>query len=145
MRTAFHSAVLLAAIVWTPALSAQKPRSLQDDFLARETAVWENVKNKRMDALQGAFTDGYAGIYDAGIVDRAGEMNNIKQTTVNSYRIDNFRARPIDAQNVLLTYTAPLDVTMNGTHATGTYHVMSVWHRTNGRWQTATHTEVKAQ
>ena len=112
--------------------------------LARETAVWDAVKAKKMDLFAASMTPDFVGVYAWGTHDRAQELRVVRHQTLRSFRIANFRTRMVDADNMLATYTADVDGTEDGKSFSGRYWNTSLWHRSGERWLTAYHSEAKA-
>jgi hypothetical protein len=129
-------------------LAAPSRSSAQDDltkFRNRETAVWESVKNKQIEALRKVFLRDYVGVYDEGIVDRAAELDGISKMTLRSYDLSDFTLRRPDGMTAIVTYKATLDGEVNGQPISGPHNTLTVWRRNGNAWSVQAHTGVKAK
>jgi hypothetical protein len=138
------TAAFAAAFAAPSSARAQARGDEHARFLARETAMWESVQNKQMAPLGRVIASDYAAVYESGIIGRADELAGIEKATLRSVRLDEFKSHHIDADNVLVTYKAVVDGDSNGKSMSGTYNVMTLWHRNGNHWDVAAHSEVKA-
>jgi hypothetical protein len=113
--------------------------------LARETAIWNAVKTKQMDVFAASMPPNFVGVYAWGTHDRAEELRVVRNQTLSSFGISNFRAQMIDRDNMLTTYIADVQGTEDNKSFSGRYWNTSLWHRTGGKWLTVYHGEVKAK
>jgi len=139
MRT---SMFLLATLL--PVGAAQAFAQATDEFVARETAVWQAVKDKRLDAFTAALDTGVVAVYADGIHTRAAEVASIRQVNLRSFTLTEFATRHLDPRTTLLTYRAIVAGDAGGQDFSGTYWVSSLWRKAGGQWKTVFHTEVKA-
>ncbi len=139
MRT---STFLLATLL--PVGAAQAFAQATDEFVARETAVWQAVKDKRLDAFTAALDTGVVAVYADGIHTRAAEVASIRQVNLRSFTLTEFATRHLDPRTTLLTYRAIVAGDAGGQDFSGTYWVSSLWRKAGGQWKTVFHTEVKA-
>jgi hypothetical protein len=131
-------AIVAAAVVAAPA------SGLGLSPLARETAVWDAVKAKKMDIFAASMTHDFIGVYAWGTHDKAQELRVVHNQSLRDFKIGNFRAHMVDADNMLTTYTADVRGTEDGKSFSGRYWNTSLWHRSGARWLTAYHSEAKA-
>lgn len=113
--------------------------------LQRETAVWDAVKAKHMDAFADSMSPDFVGVYSEGTHDRARELEVVRIQRLRSFSIGNFRARMVDANDMLMTYSADVRGTYKGASFSGRYWNSSLWHWGGGRWLTVYHGEAKAR
>jgi hypothetical protein len=113
--------------------------------LARETAVWNAVKAKKLDVFAASMAPSFVGVYAFGLHDRAHEIRVVSDQTLRSFVLRNFHARMIDANNMLMTYTADVVGTEDKESFAGRYWNTSLWHRSGEKWLTVYHGEVKAK
>jgi hypothetical protein len=113
--------------------------------LARERAIWNAVKTKQMDVFAASMPPNFVGVYAWGTHDRAEELRVVRNQTLRSFAITNFRARMVDADNMLTTYTADVRGTDDNKSFSGRYWNTSLWHRSGSKWLTVYHGEVKAK
>lgn len=131
--------IAATAVVASPAMAA--PSSP----LERETAVWNAVKAKNLDAFAASMAPSFVGVYAFGLHDRAHEIRVVRDQTLRSFELGNFHARMIDPNDMLMTYTADVVGTEDNESFTGRYWNTSLWHRSGGKWLTVYHGEVKAK
>jgi len=130
---------VLAAMIAAPATAAPMT-SLQ-----RETAVWEDVKAKRIDAFAESMSPDFVGVYSEGTHDRAREVEIVRIQVLRSFTIRNFRTRMVDPDDMLMTYSADVRGTYKGESFSGRYWNTSLWHRSGGRWLTVYHGEARSR
>lgn len=132
----FIAAAVLAAApaVATPATPAQL-----------EMETWRAFKSKRAAEVKSLLEPGFVGLYADGAHDLATEMQALKRVTILNYALSSFKSRTIDADDVLLTYSATLKAKVEGKPLSERLWVASLWHLDNGRWRTAYHTEIRAK
>ena len=111
--------------------------------LQRETAVWQAVQAKRMDAFAASMSPDFVGVYSEGTHDRARELEIVRIQRLRSFAIHNFRSRKVGPDSMLMTYSADVQGTYKGASFSGRYWNTSLWHRSGGRWLTAYHGEAK--
>ena len=131
--------IAAAAIVAAPATATPTTP------LAREIAVWNAVKAKHMNAFASSMTPNFIGVYAWGTHDRAQELRVVRNQTLRSFTIRNFRSQMIDSDNILATYIADVRGSEDGQSFSGSYWNTSVWHRSAGKWLTVYHGEVRAK
>jgi hypothetical protein len=107
--------------------------------LQREMAMWDMVKEKRMDAFASMLMPGFVGIGSHGVVDRTGEIEGVRQGHLLGYKLSNVRIAKIDADDLLLTYVADLTGQESGKPAPVRIQVATLWHRSAGKWLMAYH------
>ena len=125
--------------------AAQTFAQATDEFVARETSVWQAVKDKRLDAFTVALDTSVVAVYADGIHTRAAEVASVRQANLRSFTLTEFATRHLDPRTTLLTYRAVVAGDAGGQDFSGTYWVASLWRRVGNQWKTAFHTEVKAQ
>jgi hypothetical protein len=137
MRTVI-SLAFIAALCAPAAAAPMTP-------LQRETAVWNDVKAKRMGAFAASMTPGFVGVYAWGSHNRADELRVVRNQTLRRFAISNFRSQMVDPDNMLTTYVADVRGTEDGESFSGRYWNTSLWHRAGRKWRTVYHGEVRAK
>jgi hypothetical protein len=132
------SAIALSLLLAAPAQAATTP-------LQRETAVWDAVKARQMTVFAQSMAPDFVGVYAFGRHDRARELQVVREQRLRSFAIRNFRAKMLDADDMLMTYTADVRGTDGGESFSGRYWNTSLWHRSGGKWLTAYHSEAKVK
>jgi hypothetical protein len=135
--------IALVSLGFPSRAPAQSPGDLAK-FSIRESALWESVKTKDLDAMRKVFDKGYAAVYDSGILGLGEELDGVSKMTIRSYQLFDLAVRRVDSQNMLVTYKATLDADMGTQPLSGTYNNLTLWHRSGNQWYVAAHSEVKA-
>jgi hypothetical protein len=137
------SIAALAAVALTP-LAAQAATPLE-----KETAIWQAFKDKKAEAFKGMLERGYVAVYADGTKSRDQELQSLKTTTLDSFKISDFAHSAIDSENVLMTYTVEVKGKQGKTDISGKYRAASVWHHSGkgagSLWRGTFHTEVTAK
>jgi hypothetical protein len=113
--------------------------------LQRETAVWQAVKVKDMDAFAASMSPDFVGVYSEGTHDRERELRIVRNQALRSFAIGNFHARLVDPNDMLVTYSADVQGMEDGSSFSGRYWNTSWWHQSGGKWLTVYHGESKAK
>src|SRR5437764_8813157 len=137
MRITAIAAVALLALA---PVAAQAETPVQ-----KETAVWQTFKDKNANAFGSMFAANYVGLYEDGVASKATELDHLKNAKIDSFKIDKFASRMIDAGNMLMTYVVDVKGTMGKDDMSGKYHAATLWHRTGNKWLGVYHTEIKAK
>jgi hypothetical protein len=111
--------------------------------LQRETAVWQAVQGKHMDAFAASMSPDFVGVYSEGTHYRPRELEIVRRQRLRSFAIHNFRSRMVGPDSMLMTYSADVQGTYKGASFSGRYWNTSLWHRSGGRWLTVYHGEAK--
>lgn len=129
----------LAAFAVTPlAVQAETP-------LQKETSVWQAFKDKNARAFQGMLTPEFVAMYADGLHSRDREIQSLKSTKLDSFKISDFSHKVIDPEDVLMTYTVDVKGKDGKTDISGTYRASSVWHRSGNLWRAVYHSEIKTK
>ena len=136
------SLAAIAALAVTSTVQAATPEQ-------KENAIWQAFKDKNADAFKGMLEPGFTALYEDGVKNRDQEVQSLKNTKLDSFKISNFAHRMIDPENVLMTYTVEVKGKQGKDDISGTYRAASVWHRSgNGKttfWRGTYHTEIKTK
>ena|SRR5437899_2048766 len=116
-----------------------------DTPLQKETAIWQSFKDKNAKAFGAMLAPTYVGLYNDGPDNRARELDNLKNSKIISFKIDNFASRMVDTNNMLMTYVVDVKGTMGKDDISGKYQAASLWHRTGKKWLGVYHSEIKAK
>jgi len=147
MRRIAWSFLPLAALIAlaVPSRSLAQSRDEITKFRNRESAVWESVKNKELDAIRKVFDKDYVAVYDYGIVSLPEELNGMSKVTLRDYKLTDLKLRHLDGTNVLVAYKVTVDGDMDGQSMSGSYNALTLWRRSGNQWYVAAHSEVKAK
>ena len=141
---------LFASLAGGALLLAPLPAFAQPAFsgameaLGREKAVWQAVKDQKLDDFARMMAPAYVGLYPDGPRTVAGDLAQIRNVALRGFEISFFDARPIDAETIAVTYRIDVSGQVHGTAFTGRYWVSSVWHWAGGKWLAVLHTQALA-
>jgi hypothetical protein len=133
------------ALLLAPLPAAAQPASPDTaGALAREKAIWQAVKDHRLDDFTAAMAPSYVGLYPDGQRTVAADVAQIRQVDLRDFEISAFQVLPIDPETIAATYRIDVAGQVHNTAFTGRYWVSSVWHRIGGTWRAILHTEAQA-
>lgn len=133
------SYIVAAALVCVPvAAIAETP-------LQKETAVWQAFKDKKADAFGSMFAPDYVGLYNDGPATKAKELDSLKSSKIESFKINNFASHMVGPDNMLMTYVVDVKGSIGKEDMSGRYQAASLWHRSGTKWLAAYHSEIKAK
>ena len=135
MRIILFAAALMAA---SPVFAAPTPKQL-------EIETWRAFTAGRSAEFRSLLSSDFIGVYADGTHDLAKELQVTKDVHILDYRLNDLVSRPIDRDNVLVTYSADVSHLVDGKPASTRLQVATLWHRTGGKWLTLYHTEIKAK
>lgn len=135
MRIIFLAVAVLTA---APAVAAPTPEQL-------EIETWQAFTAGRSAEFKSMLSPDFIGLYADGTHNLAQELQATKGVHILNYRLNDLTSRTIDRDNVLVTYTADVTHLAEGKPASTRLQVATLWHRTNGKWLTLYHTEIKAK
>jgi hypothetical protein len=113
--------------------------------LQKETSVWQTFKDKNAKAFGALFASNYVGLYEDGVASVATELDHLKNAKIASFKIDNFKSRMVDPDDMLMTYVVDVKGSMGKDDISGKYQAASLWHRTGNKWLGVFHTEIKSK
>jgi len=129
-----------AAFTAAPALAAAQatPKQL-------EIETWRAFTAGRSAEFRSLLSPEFIGVYADGTHNLAQELQATKGVHILNYRLNDLTSRTIDRDNVLVTYSVDVTHLADGKPASTRLQVATLWHRTNGKWLTLYHTEIKAK
>ena len=105
------------------------------DIRAKETAAWEAAKKKDWDAFTKLMADDYIEVENDGVHDKAASVQSVKDFELGDYTLSDWKLTPIDANSVLITYTAKVTGKFKGEAVPeGPYRESSAYVNRNGEW-----------
>jgi len=141
---------LFASLAGVALLLAPLPAFAEPAFpgtmeaLGREKAVWQAVKDQKLDDFAAAMAPNYVGLYPGGPRTAAADAAGIKDVALHDFEISFFDVHPIDPDTIATTYRIDVSGQARGTAFTGRYWISSVWHREGGKWRAVLHTQTLA-
>jgi ketosteroid isomerase-like protein len=123
-----------------------KNQSLPDKALIdRETALWEIVKNKQVDAFRKYYADNFSAVYSDGVKDINQEVEGVRNVDLKSYSLTDTKVVFPNKDTAVLTYKVTVQGSFKGQDISGAYYASSVWVNQGGKWLAILHTEAKAE
>ena len=113
--------------------------------IQQETAIWQAFKDKNAKAFTAMLAPNGSSLYEDGVASRAKELDNLKNSKLSSFKIDNFSSQMVDPNNLLTTYVVDVKGTTGKDDISGKYQAASLWHRTGKNWIGVYHSEIKAK
>src|SRR6266516_535256 len=135
------TAWLIIAALFCSAASVMAQASV--DWTAKETAMWQAIKDKKLEPFSAGLDSAYVGVWDDGLHDRDTEVAGVRQDNLKDFRLSDLTVRRLDPHIVLLTYKSVVSDS-GSTDFSATYWVASVWQLRGGRWRVVMHTAHKA-
>ena len=156
-RILMHTIVLFA--IWCATVVAQSQNAvcagkaapdrsgLQTALEQREKQGWEAFKNKDKKAFSAIATDDYTAVIADGNGERdlTGTLDSMRDITINSFTLSDFRMTSIGNDAALLSYKASANYTIGTQTISGKLAVSDIWVKRDGEWRSLHYheTEVK--
>lgn len=117
---------------------------VKEAVMKKEREMYESLKSGDMQTFEANLAENFISVSPSGIVDRAQEVKNMQNLTINSYELMNMQVmQPTDGIAVLV-YEMKGSGSYMGERFEGEFYCTSVWQNTNGQWKAVLHTETKA-
>jgi hypothetical protein len=133
--------LIVAAAVLTAVPAGAKPASPTQ----LEMETWRAFRAKNVTEIRSLFAPDFVGLYPDGTHDLARELQALQHVTIENYKLADLKSKAVDANDVLLTYSADFGAVVDGKPVSQRLWMASLWHRSGGRWLCAYHTEIKAK
>lgn len=148
---AFWCATVAVAVVAQPesATSTGKAGSgdsaLQTMLERRETEGWEAFKNKDRDAFSAIAMDDYTAVIADGNGERdlKGTLDSMKEITITSYTLSDFKLTAIGANAALLRYKASASYSIGTQPISGKLAVSDIWVKRGSQWKSLRYQETE--
>ena len=124
------------------ALSRRSPDKVLID---RETALWEIVKKRQVEAFRTYYADNYSGVSSDGVRDINQEVEGVRIVDLQDYSLADTKVVFPSKSTAILTYKVTVRGSYQGQDISGAYYASSVWVNQGGKWLAVLHTEAKAQ
>ena len=131
------------------AMSAGKAGSrdsaLQAMLERGEKQGWEAFKNKDRNAFSAIATDDYTAVIADGNGERdlKGTLDSMKEITISSYTLSDFRLTLIGANAALLRYKATASYTIGTQAISGKLAVSDIWVKRGSQWKSLRYQETE--
>ena len=133
--------VMTAAAVLAAASASAKPATPAQ----LEMQTWRAFQAKRVAEIRSLFSPDFVGLYADGTHDLARELQSLNQVTIKDYRIAGLETHAQDADDVMLTYSADVQLLVAKKPIAQRLWIASLWHFNGSRWLCTYHTEVRAK
>lgn len=90
----------------TQSQGGAKRDSLAEEIIALEKQSWVAWKNKDKAAVAGFFAEDYRDVGELGVWENAKSLRMLDELPAADYSLDNFEAKRLDKNVVLMTYRA---------------------------------------
>ena len=112
---------------------------------AQEKAVWQSVKDKKIDHFRNFLSDKVMAVYSDGIYNKGQEIASVARIDMKSFALRDFTVTMADPNTAVLTYKCKVEGTAGGKDTSGDYNCGSIWQMKNGKWQAIFHSDMKAE
>ena len=144
-----YSTVAVFAQAQNAAVSAGKAGSsgsgLQARLERREKQGWEAFKNKDRNGFTAIATDDYTAVIADGNGERdlKGTLDSMKEITINSYTLSDFKLTMMDPNAALLRYKASASYTIGTQPISGKLAVSDIWVKRGTQWKSLRYQETE--
>jgi hypothetical protein len=135
----------MISLCFGQAAKTKNQSSPDEALINRETALWEVVKNKQVDAFRKYYADNFSAVYSDGVKDINQEVEGVRNVDLKSYSLTDTKVVFPNKDTAVLTYKVTVQGSFKGEDISGAYYASSVWVNQGGKWLAILHTEVKAQ
>jgi len=136
--------LVLAVAVSFQAYAASATK--EDDLVKRQQLYFEDLKNKKPDAVASILADDYVGVYADGIIDRARELKDINtfSQVLSDYEISQEKVTFPNTRTAIVTFHLHVKVTVKGKDYFEDDNVACVWTLDKKQWRMASQAAVKS-
>jgi hypothetical protein len=104
-------------------------------MIAKEKAAWDTLKQKDTAAFGNLLASDYIEVTDAGVLDKAGIVSDVKDLNLTDATFSDWKMLPIDNDAAILTYKTTLKGTYKGQDIPpGPYYSAAAWVNRDGKW-----------
>ena len=110
-------------------------KELEEKLIAKERNIIAAQKRRDVPAVEAALALGFHEITGSGqLFSKRQVLERLKFVHILEYSLEGFRALPIDANCVVLTYIATVTRRYKGVEYSGRSYRSSTWIERNGSW-----------
>jgi hypothetical protein len=110
-----------------------------NDGEKRERQMWEDIKAKNWEAVEGKIAEGFQSVHGDGARDRAGEITLIKKLDVGQVALSDFKST-MNGDNIVVTYMISAQESIDLERLpTKPAPRLSVWKKGASGWQWICH------
>jgi len=108
---------------------------------AKETAIWQAVKDENVKAFESALDPEFVSVYPGGVQHRQDEVANVPKIVLKRFTLSDWKTTRASPDVVIVTYKVECECGTHERDFSGTYRASSTWRRRAGRWASVFHTE----
>jgi len=125
--------------------AGSRDSALQAMLERREKQGWEAFKNKDRDVFSAIATDDYTAVIADGNGERdlIGTLDSMKEITINSYTLSDFKLTSMGANAALLRYKASANYTIGTQPISGKLAVSDIWVKRGSQWKSLRYQETE--
>lgn len=115
------------------------------DIIKRQQQYFEDIKNKKPDAVGDLIANDYVGVYADGIIDRTRELKDIKTFAeiLADYQISQEKVAFPNPKTAIVTFHLHVKVKVNGKDFFEDDNVACVWTLDKKQWRMSSQAAVK--
>ena len=125
--------------------AGSRDSALQAMLERHEKQGWEAFKNKDRDGFSAIATDDYTAVIADGNGERdlKGTLDSMKEITINSYTLSDFKLTSMGANAALLRYKASASYTIGTQPISGKLAVSDIWVKRGSQWKSLRYQETE--
>jgi hypothetical protein len=125
--------------------AGSRDSALQSMLERREKQGWEAFKNKDRNGFSAIAADDYTAVIADGNGERDlnGTLDSMKEITINSYTLSDFKLTSMGASAALLRYKASANYTIGTQPISGKLAVSDIWVKRGSQWKSLRYQETE--
>jgi hypothetical protein len=125
--------------------AGSRDSALQTMLERREKQGWEAFKNKDRKGFSAIATDDYTAVIADGNGERDlnGTLDSMKEITINSYTLSDFKLTSMGTNAALLRYKASASYTIGTQPISGKLAVSDIWVNRGSQWKSLRYQETE--
>jgi hypothetical protein len=129
-----------AYAVWVSiAVAASIAQPSNDDFVARERAVWQAFKDRNADEVKKLVSTDLVAIYPDGIYNFQTRLESMSKIDMKSFSLSDFNVVRPAVDVAMISYNAKVE----GNDGLSDLNCGTVWNLKNGEWKAVFHSDMK--
>jgi hypothetical protein len=139
------AAVAQAQNAPSPGKTGSRDSVLQTVLEQREKQGWEAFKSKDRNGFSAIVTEDYTAVIADGNGERdlQGTLDSMKEITINSYTLSEFKLTSLGSNAALLRYQASANYTIGTQPISGKLAVSDIWVKRGGQWKSLRYQETE--
>ena len=136
--------VYLAALFFATAMPSLAAPD-QEAIIAKEKAVWQAFKDKKVDDLRRLLSPDVVAVYADGIVKMQERLGDMSKNDMKAFSLSDFHVVMPGPDTAIIAYKSKMEGTSGEKDVSGDYNCGTVWNLKNGEWRTVFHSDMKAE